>query len=161
RPHAQVVRRDLGDEQHAGERDGETQALAEQQRGAFAARAPQHHHADAHQRQQSREQRQIQVQAAQQLGDGRGRVAIHVHGATVSCGNSHASNICLAIGAATLLPPPPFSTTTASTSCGSSAGANATNSAWSRSVAAISSALYSCSAASVKTCAVPVLPAMR
>ena len=55
---------------------------------------------------------------------------------------------------------PPFSTSTAMAIRGCSAGAKATNSAWSRRRSATVSSSYSSSWPTVKTCAVPVLPAI-
>ena len=65
-----------------------------------------------------------------------------------------------AIGAATRLPLEPFSTITATAICGFSTGAKDMNRAWSRSRSSISSSSYSYSCATLKTCAVPLLPAI-
>jgi chaperonin GroEL (HSP60 family) len=74
--------------------------------------------------------------------------------------SSDADKLARATGAAALEPLPPFSMMTATAISGSSTGAKAMNSAWSRSSAATVSASYSSSCAIENTWAVPVLPAM-
>src|SRR5690606_38745273 len=115
--------------------------------------------------QQADQQREIEVQAAQELRQRRGcrRFADArelAHCASSSSCSSQVLKTSRTTGSAEPLPPP-FSTTTATARSGSSAGAKAMNRPWSRSAMASSSSLYSSSAPSVNTCAVPVLPAMR
>ncbi|MNE91943.1 hypothetical protein D3C80_1896150 [compost metagenome] len=68
---------------------------------------------------------------------------------------------CLTTGAATPEPDSPFSTITATAIFGSSAGAKATNKAWSRCRSWTLERSYFSPCLIATTCAVPDLPAMR
>src|SRR5690606_34759528 len=185
-PAGHEARLELGDDEGGAQAETERGALLDHQVPVLAAGRIQYEQAAGRQHQQDQQQPAVDVQALQQRGAALeyvlvGDVAVEFlafhrcalvsWGAAVrgrnsglswpSSPSSQASITCLTTGAATPEPDSPFSTITATAIFGSSAGAKATNRAWSRWRSCNLLRLYFSPCLMATTWAVPDLPAMR